>query len=172
MRLSPNTSIRTVHPRVCGEHLSSATYAFLPSGSSPRLRGTRSDRAHTGGFVRFIPASAGNTGRADYVLGGRAVHPRVCGEHMESGCSMAGQSGSSPRLRGTLPPPECCGASSRFIPASAGNTCWVRWVPGRRTVHPRVCGEHDFMSYFPGYPHGSSPRLRGTLSAPCIGVGL
>ena len=50
--------------------------------------------------------------------------------------------GSSPRVRGT---------PLQLIP-------FVRLG----SVHPRVCGEHEFAQLDPSYVAGSSPRVRGT----------
>ena len=52
---------RTVHPRACGEHLSSQTWQGAVAGSSPRLRGTPAQRHYRRADQRFIPAPAGNT---------------------------------------------------------------------------------------------------------------
>ena len=111
-----------VHPRVCGELTVSPSRTFGPSGSSPRVRGTRRPRDRRRGFVRFIPACAGNSNRASSartiasgssprVRGTRAasarcpscppVHPRVCGELADAAGGDGGLVGSSPRVRGT-----------------------------------------------------------------------
>ncbi len=50
-----------VHPRACGEHVSSQGTIQEPRGSSPRLRGTQSARLSASRPARFIPAPAGNT---------------------------------------------------------------------------------------------------------------
>ena len=93
---------QTVHPRVCGEHLRDWTGPWISTGSSPRVRGTRSTCRIARHGTRFIPACAGNTPRASRISYGPAVHPRVCGEHgrMCARCSRC--RGSSPRVRGTL----------------------------------------------------------------------
>ena len=72
-------------------------------GSSPRLRGTLYVGYKALRQDRFIPASAGNTVdiHREYIK--PAVHPRVCGEHVEDRASTTEYVGSSPRLRGTLP---------------------------------------------------------------------
>ncbi len=51
----------TVHPRACGEHLSSLVFGVGGVGSSPRVRGTRFTRHIDSAGRRFIPARAGNT---------------------------------------------------------------------------------------------------------------
>ena len=70
-----------VHPRACGEHDSTHATARMPTGSSPRLRGTPSLSSHPNPGARFIPAPAGNTGPAISSIRARTVHPRACGEH-------------------------------------------------------------------------------------------
>ena len=76
------TGRQPVHPRVCGEHIYLNAGNAAQAGSSPRMRGT-----HLGGDVqhpghRFIPAYAGNTCLPTTTTIFRAVHPRVCGEHV------------------------------------------------------------------------------------------
>ena len=131
-------------------------------GSSPRLRGTPAKRSNEGRHCRFIPAPAGNT-----VVGWRfgrtqSVHPRACGEHSSWPSSLFCESGSSPRLRGTLVWKVVCFAWTRFIPAPAGNTSKEPPESPSLAVHPRACGEHGGRGAPAGDPHGSSPRLRGT----------
>ncbi|EGO93877.1 hypothetical protein APM_3480 [Acidiphilium sp. PM] len=71
-----------------------------------------------------------------------AVHPRACGEHMARSQLRENQTGSSPRLRGTLWEYAFFVLLIRFIPAPAGNTRSHLWHTSRATVHPRACGEH------------------------------
>ena len=119
-------------------------------------------------MFRFIPACAGNT---RWITRNRllnTVHPRVCGEHLILSRTAKTFCGSSPRVRGTLREAAIITASSRFIPACAGNTlggsCW----PRRQPVHPRVCGEHAQMDAPTSRKNGSSPRVRGTPVIPKI----
>ena len=49
------------HPRVCGEHPSSSFEISMPSGSSPRVRGTLLADGERIGVHGIIPACAGNT---------------------------------------------------------------------------------------------------------------
>ena len=49
------------HPRVCGEHSSIAWAISISPGSSPRMRGTRTQFDRVGVLVGIIPAYAGNT---------------------------------------------------------------------------------------------------------------
>ena len=53
----------------------------------------------------------------------------------------------------------------RFIPAHAGNTRSREAVRGSVAVHPRACGEHRLLTRSSSGCAGSSPRMRGTLSA-------
>ena len=137
----------SVHPRVCGEHLSShATRRSCP-GSSPRMRGTSP--------VRQLRRQ------------GHAVHPRVCGEHCGRGAMLPTVDGSSPRMRGTYLSTHVCRRPGRFIPAYAGNMPPIDISTTKGSVHPRVCGEHDTSTGRVVDSAGSSPRMRGTLNAAC-----
>ena len=130
------------HPRVCGEHETTKESFSSIAGSSPRVRGTLCDRVHHGKRFGIIPACAGNTTLAMWILSWNGDHPRVCGEHAVRHHVTVTVGGSSPRVRGT--PSERIGWIfwMRIIPACAGNTC----AGGLGGV-----GEE-----------GSSPRVRGT----------
>ncbi len=161
-RSRPATPL-TVHPRGCGEHNQRRALIKMSDGSSPRVRGTPTNRAVGQGNERFIPAGAGNTAGSPLEPRRAAVHPRGCGEHvdsismriltgrfipagagntMRSSASRAASIGSSPRVRGTR-------RLSRSTPAA-------------RAVHPRGCGEHHNVLDFDLRFIGSSPRVRGT----------
>ena len=116
---------------------------ILADGSSPRGRGTPDRRAGPRLSRRFIPARAGNAPFCWRTMRTCSVHPRAGGERAGEVSSGVGESGSSPRGRGTR-----SGLGSRmgcpgFIPARAGNALIAAWRP---------------VSTF-----GSSPRGRGTL---------
>jgi len=72
----------TDHPRVCGEHCQAMDSRTRLRGSSPRLRGTRTEAAKRALGERIIPASAGNTLSRAWAAAATADHPRVCGEHL------------------------------------------------------------------------------------------
>ena len=91
-----------VHPRLRGEHLSSARAWEKVFGSSPPARGTQDGPLRFVGDSRFIPACAGNTGLFVASRGLSAVHPRLRGEHMSPGPKQIRFHGSSPPARGTL----------------------------------------------------------------------
>ena len=142
----------SVHPRVCGERIDTRSEELEGDGSSPRVRGTRS------------PAPQRSRSRT--------VHPRVCGERAVFGKESRNGDGSSPRVRGTHTKLIRLPRYRRFIPACAGNASATATIPGRRTVHPRVCGErevHDPVAR----PHGgSSPRVRGTRVVDALDASL
>ena len=156
-------SLNSVHPRVRGEHGSGELRGALLGGSSPRARGTRRRPRRLRRSRRFIPACAGNTHPSGLAFTPPSVHPRVRGEHFMSLPSDENTVGSSPRARGTRLRRPTCARTGRFIPACAGNTwrLFRRW--SRRSVHPRVRGEHNAASSIALRNAGSSPRARGTL---------
>ena len=131
------------HPRVCGEH----TWPDVPlhqlPGSSPRMRGTLLNGMILSEDSGIIPAYAGNTRSRRAVRVWKRDHPRVCGEHSAASCICSRNSGSSPRMRGTLPHFGCRIEHYGIIPAYAGNTCPYPTNAHSRWDHPRVCGEHS-----------------------------
>ena len=143
---------------------------FLGAGSSPRARGTQYIDLLLTKVPRFIPASAGNTGREQTPIGWCPVHPRERGEHLTSSAPVLSSVGSSPRARGTPTISRAQNESARFIPASAGNTTTIasRMMPP--SVHPRERGEHGFMHCHAPSTGGSSPRARGTPEARANGI--
>ena len=113
-------------------------------GSSPRVRGTLLERHPRHGNRRFIPACAGNSATRRLTVWCTPVHPRVCGELVKIALDPDSDTGSSPRVRGTLRRCWRRCAFRRFIPACAGNSTRT---PAEAVIH---CG--------------SSPRVRGTRS--------
>ena len=152
-----------VHPRVCGEHKVLVRVESAPTGSSPRVRGTCQCVAYSVLQCRFIPACAGNIHFSGRGFRCPPVHPRVCGEHRKTKVIRSMTPGSSPRVRGTYELRQSAVGLHRFIPACAGNIPRHRFPRLRRTVHPRVCGEHSHARRETRIANGSSPRVRGTL---------
>ena len=110
------------HPRVCGEHRIPKTAHHVFAGSSPRVRGTHHVCSRGRKLPGIIPACAGNTDCPMRRLFGRWDHPRVCGEHGEDYGFIAGDLGSSPRVRGTQGDEQWVCRDRGIIPACAGNT--------------------------------------------------
>jgi hypothetical protein len=73
------------------------------AGSSPRVRGTLVLPWLGEARPRFIPARAGDTRCKSIETCLVAVHPRACGGHRKRFIIRNHISGSSPRVRGTLP---------------------------------------------------------------------
>ena len=132
------------------------------AGSSPRMRGTLQILRGRHRDRRFIPAHAGNTCNRPCSTGTAPVHPRACGEHWYFSSNYDVDSGSSPRMRGTLGLRLGDALLRRFIPAHAGNTAVLAPTCPFRAVHPRACGEHDGDGGDGDHRDGSSPRMRGT----------
>ena len=152
----------TVHPRVCGEHVTCFCASISASGSSPRVRGTYLRPHRRIPRRRFIPACAGNILVDEFIKLMYSVHPRVCGEHRRLTASVCWSTGSSPRVRGTYVNTVGRDKRKRFIPACAGNISPFGAVMLRIAVHPRVCGEHATNAARQLVVLGSSPRVRGT----------
>ena len=72
-----------------------------------------------------------------------AVHPRTRGEHQLNPLDDPAYTGSSPHARGTLALIQWAHEEKRFIPARAGNTCWISLRSRSSSVHPRTRGEHS-----------------------------
>ena len=70
--------------------------------------------------------------------------------------------GSSPRMRGTRPVFLLDRLHDGIIPAYAGNTRPPCAPLAKCGDHPRVCGEHVYVTDPDILASGSSPRMRGT----------
>ena len=68
-------------------------------------------------------------------------------------------------MRGTLREAAPCRDDWGIIPAYAGNTHGIGCRASAGRDHPRVCGEHVFADSHIEDAAGSSPRMRGTLTA-------
>ena len=121
---SPDSRWRD-HPRVCGEHTKGCPSTTLTKGSSPRMRGARSDKHGHSMTARIIPAYAGSTQFGNGATGQVQDHPRVCGEHVSTVAVRVSTSGSSPRMRGARRRAQFWGRPKRIIPAYAGSTIAV-----------------------------------------------
>ena len=129
------------------------------------MRGSRGRNRQILRRPGIIPAHAGLT----YLFRGKIIcpgdHPRACGAHNYAGVFCTGYMGSSPRMRGSLPP-RCILPSPRgIIPAHAGLTRRGPSSAAGRKDHPRACGAHPFFDPELPLDLGSSPRMRGSLTA-------
>ena len=115
-------AVKGDHPRVCGEHLIFDRWPVRVTGSSPRMRGTPTCADYEIPWRGIIPAYAGNTitpvRHTDLIRD----HPRVCGEHRTDVEQHRKETGSSPRMRGTLADSLRSPRRTGIIPAYAGNT--------------------------------------------------
>ena len=136
-----------------------------PAGSSPLARGTVFAYLDMTLGPRFIPAGAGNSFTPSAFFRAKAVHPRWRGEQMVAGKALSRKAGSSPLARGTGQLARFLVCRVRFIPAGAGNSGRVLFLPRRISVHPRWRGEQPF-DYLPDrLGSGSSPLARGTVQS-------
>ena len=77
--IRPETS--RAHPRACGENSSPSPLPVVFVGSSPRVRGKRSDSHRGRSRAGLIPARAGKTGGSVCRSRSPRAHPRACGEN-------------------------------------------------------------------------------------------
>ncbi len=155
---------RRAHPRVCGATWALSSFCRTTTGSSPRVRG---DPARGCGPCRgagLIPACAGRP-RPDLRAGRRRwAHPRVCGATLASSRTETRRPGSSPRVRGDLPPHHRRSEGRGLIPACAGRPGHQDPLRRDARAHPRVCGATRPPRPSWALSSGSSPRVRGDPS--------
>ena len=148
---------------MCGEHRSGFNALFFLTGSSPHVRGARTDsplrRCHSG----IIPACAGSTLTLAVSRSRARDHPRMCGEHETQARASRDQQRSSPHVRGAPYRRFRSHADTGIIPACAGSTASYTAARTRPRDHPRMCGEHCWMSTPYSASAGSSPHVRGAL---------
>ena len=115
--------------------------------------------------VRIIPAHAGQTpGRWNGHVE-QSDHPRACGANAALAARCSARIGSSPRMRGKPGPTRPRPRAGRIIPAHAGQTVCGARSTSVATDHPRACGANPSENSVSGTAIGSSPRMRGKLSA-------
>ena len=109
-----------VYPRVCGGTFAIPGPGIRGRGLSPRVRGNRIGRMHSGIMRGSIPACAGEPGRSRRGACRPGVYPRVCGGTVILIAPTVFCTGLSPRVRGN--PGERGNARNalRSIPACAG----------------------------------------------------
>ena len=157
----------SAHPRSRGEHITSSGVPGGNCGSSPLARGTLPATLDVPGYLRLIPARAGNTIRSLLLPRPFSAHPRSRGEHPANPNLHALNTGSSPLARGTLWNPVAAIIGVRLIPARAGNTTAKAKRSFTFQAHPRSRGEHRPVRHDAVKELGSSPLARGTLYPWC-----
>ena len=90
------------HPRACGEQKRPAAAGRRLLGSPPRVRGTARPLAVAAAPIGITPARAGNRAQAAPLFCRQRDHPRACGEQETTAVYEDWQSGSPPRVRGTV----------------------------------------------------------------------
>ena len=121
-----DATARWAHPRRCGADLNPDASMVYQRGSSPRVRGRLVSFLGVAAPVGLIPAGAGQTTCADSQRSRSWAHPRGCAADNSSASGSAGNSGSSPRVRGRPPGLQPHRAGRGLIPAGAGQT----WAGG------------------------------------------
>ena len=165
MESAPLIRCRQDHPRSCGEHLSGWSCRQAVQGSSPLVRGAPMRLAMCFRSERIIPARAGSTCAPRRSSARRRDHPRSCGEHQGVLRHTGHLGGSSPLVRGALRDALEHVRARRIIPARAGSTRSRARIRGTSWDHPRSCGEHSVLVAYVAVADGSSPLVRGALSA-------
>ena len=155
------------HPRAYGEAREFAV---------PREPAVRITPARTGKHVITpekaaawvgSPPRTGITFAGTWLAPARPDHPRVCGEHSQTGRPTVSVIGSPPRVRGTPEHDVDRVPHVRITPACAGSTprpagCWC--LPAD---HPRAYGEHVRCPTAVSISTGSPPRVRGAPLTTC-----
>ena len=153
------------HPRACGAHFQHLPQSRHVIGSSPRMRGSQLVKESAHKYDGIIPAHAGLTSNRHRPACWIWDHPRACGAHFSLACTRHRMVGSSPRMRGS--PSRGCTREqfSGIIPAHAGLTISCPSICRPYRDHPRACGAHCIQNGDIGKDRGSSPRMRGSLTA-------
>ena len=130
------------HPRACGENDTGWVVSSPEVGSSPRMRGKRTEEKAVILASRLIPAHAGKTPHGLSRQARSPAHPRACGENLRNPAHVRPVVGSSPRMRGKRGGSSAEVVRVGLIPAHAGKTfpfnkSYLEWE-----AHPRACGEN------------------------------
>ena len=94
----------------------------------------------------------------------------MCGEHRLENQGTHHRRGSSPHVRGALSAGALPQIAVGIIPACAGSTYFGRWRGTALRDHPRMCGEHIYMTDPDVLGPGSSPHVRGARSCSDCGT--
>ena len=122
--------------------LHSFTTSYGP-GSSPHTRGAHRLSLHKLALKRIIPAYAGSTVVVPHFRAALGDHPRIRGEHLNSGAAHRVAQGSSPHTRGAHKNVFKAIEQTGIIPAYAGSTSLLLPLTPSSPDHPRIRGEHQ-----------------------------
>ena len=150
------------YPRVCGGAIRFTPSKGRSAGLSPRVRGSPGSVGVMPPPPGIIPACAGEPPRS---LSSTAIsrdYPRVCGGAAIRPRTSAGETGLSPRVRGSRLPPAAAERGAGIIPACAGEPRPRRRARCSRGDYPRVCGGAPSRAPFSSASRGLSPRVRGS----------
>ena len=149
------------HPRSRGVYMVKVLCHTVTPGSSPLARGLPDQGRRCVLVVGIIPARAG------FTLGRRAMssawgdHPRSRGVYAYSLSDLLAQLGSSPLARGLPRINRPLMNIAGIIPARAGFTQTLGWMPITNEDHPRSRGVYTVVAACASGASGSSPLARG-----------
>ena len=108
----------------------------------------------------ITPACAGTTRPNQFQMPPLQDHPRVCGNHGFLYYDGIEETGSPPRVREPLRSGPLRVGCHGITPACAGTTLPGSFVLPSPRDHPRVCGNHFYLSEADTERLGSPPRVR------------
>ena len=149
------------HPRSRGDHTAVRFAVSVTAGSSPLARGPQRRMGICKHGRGLIPARAGTTGAAHFVLFLSGAHPRSRGDHLLLRRRFPRRGGSSPLARGPLGDASWLRLRRGLIPARAGTTLSGIWRLASPWAHPRSRGDHYEPAGIVHRDEGSSPLARG-----------
>ena len=146
---------------MCGDYVKRPLLLTAPADTTPRVRGLPGMVISTPLSVRYNPACAGTTTDRGRGGSGCPIQPRVCGDYMTSGRTMASRIDTTPRVRGLLFGPSVAVGSRRYNPACAGTTLNFAEDMLLNQIQPRVCGDYAQSSRPRWEADDTTPRVRG-----------
>ena len=137
-------SIKTDHPRGCGDKPDWRHNIFQDNGSPPRMRGQGNFPLKSVREFGITPADAGTRAPSLWRPHGAEDHPRGCGDKAYNDGWIGSKWGSPPRMRGQVPFPKYSSHSPGITPADAGTSARICSSIRSPTDHPRGCGDKFF----------------------------
>ena len=160
-----------VYPRVCGGPLADPSGCVTRRGLSPRVRGNPMVAGPLAGWIRSIPACAGEPRGKTMRRYQITVYPRVCGGTFRARLNPSDWSRSIPACAGE--PDRCCrNGICQVYPRVCGGTYRTLFLDKEDEVYPRVCGGTPHFCAIMVQKWGLSPRVRGNLAYGSIGLRL